>query len=103
MSHTVQYSTVQYALFDQVSPLWWSSPLQGLLCVRVPAYSDLSVSRPVSVCLYVSNGKRKRSSTHCFKYIPSECPTVSLYARRQKDDVMRIYTRIQLFSYQMKY
>ncbi|KAG7273054.1 hypothetical protein CRUP_007210 [Coryphaenoides rupestris] len=43
---------------------------EGLLCVRVPAYSDLSVSRPVSVCLYVSNGKRKRSSTHCFKYIP---------------------------------
>uniref|UniRef100_A0A3B3UYL5 Nuclear factor of activated T cells 4 n=1 Tax=Poecilia latipinna TaxID=48699 RepID=A0A3B3UYL5_9TELE len=41
-----------------------------LLCVRVPAYSDLSVSRPVSVSLYVSNGKRKRSSTHCFKYLP---------------------------------
>ncbi|XP_069034456.1 nuclear factor of activated T-cells, cytoplasmic 4 isoform X1 [Embiotoca jacksoni] len=41
-----------------------------LLCVRVPAYSDPSISRPVSVCLYVSNGKRKRSSTHCFKYLP---------------------------------
>lgn len=41
-----------------------------LLCVRIPAYSDLSVSRPVSVSLYVSNGKRKRSSTHCFKYLP---------------------------------
>ncbi|KAM4605616.1 nuclear factor of activated T-cells, cytoplasmic 4 [Polymixia lowei] len=41
-----------------------------LLCVRVPAYSDPSVSRPVAVCLYVSNGKRKRSSTHCFKYLP---------------------------------
>ncbi|XP_054914373.1 nuclear factor of activated T-cells, cytoplasmic 4 [Poeciliopsis prolifica] len=41
-----------------------------LLCVRVPAYSDLSVSRPVSVSLYVSNGKRKRSSTHCFKFLP---------------------------------
>ncbi|KAM4551373.1 nuclear factor of activated T-cells, cytoplasmic 4 isoform 2-T2 [Odontesthes bonariensis] len=41
-----------------------------LLCVRVPAYSDLSISRPVSVSLYVSNGKRKRSSTHCFKYLP---------------------------------
>ncbi|XP_067109434.1 nuclear factor of activated T-cells, cytoplasmic 4 isoform X1 [Osmerus mordax] len=43
---------------------------EGLLCVQVPAYSDLSVSRPVPVCLYVSNGKRKRSSTHCFKYLP---------------------------------
>uniref|UniRef100_H2LCP7 Nuclear factor of activated T cells 4 n=1 Tax=Oryzias latipes TaxID=8090 RepID=H2LCP7_ORYLA len=43
---------------------------ESLLCVRVPAYSDLSVSRPVSVNLYVSNGKRKRSSTHCFKYLP---------------------------------
>ncbi|CAL8343200.1 unnamed protein product [Merluccius merluccius] len=43
---------------------------EGVLCVMVPAYSHLSVSRPVSVCLYVSNGKRKRSSTHCFKYIP---------------------------------
>ncbi|KAF6728056.1 Nuclear factor of activated T-cells, cytoplasmic 4 [Oryzias melastigma] len=43
---------------------------ESLLCVRVPAYSDLSVSRPVSVSLYVSNGKRKRSSTHCFKYLP---------------------------------
>ncbi|KAI9544322.1 hypothetical protein NQZ68_001194 [Dissostichus eleginoides] len=41
-----------------------------LMCVRVPAYSDMSVSLPVSVSLYVSNGKRKRSSTHCFKYIP---------------------------------
>ncbi|KAL7876749.1 hypothetical protein AOLI_G00117120 [Acnodon oligacanthus] len=41
-----------------------------VLCVRVPAYSDLSVNQPVSVCLYVSNGKRKRSSTHCFKYLP---------------------------------
>ncbi|KAM6948779.1 nuclear factor of activated T-cells, cytoplasmic 4-like isoform 2-T2 [Aplochiton taeniatus] len=41
-----------------------------LLCVRVPAYSDLSISRPVPVCLYVSNGKRKRSSTTCFKYLP---------------------------------
>ncbi|XP_045908390.1 nuclear factor of activated T-cells, cytoplasmic 4 isoform X2 [Micropterus dolomieu] len=41
-----------------------------LLCVRVPAYSDLSVNRPLSVSLYVSNGKRKRSSTHCFKYLP---------------------------------
>uniref|UniRef100_A0A8D3AE61 Nuclear factor of activated T cells 4 n=1 Tax=Scophthalmus maximus TaxID=52904 RepID=A0A8D3AE61_SCOMX len=48
-----------------------------LLCVRVPAYSDLSVSRPVSVSLYVSNGKRKRSSTHCFKYLPSEFPPFS--------------------------
>ncbi|KAM9458636.1 nuclear factor of activated T-cells, cytoplasmic 4 isoform 2-T2 [Salvelinus alpinus] len=41
-----------------------------LLCVQIPAYGDLSVNRPVSVCLYVSNGKRKRSSTHCFKYLP---------------------------------
>ncbi|KAA8587766.1 hypothetical protein FQN60_016628 [Etheostoma spectabile] len=45
-----------------------------LLCVRVPAYSDLSVSRPMSVSLYVSNGKRKRSSTHCFKYLPRGQP-----------------------------
>nr|XP_046177591.1 nuclear factor of activated T-cells, cytoplasmic 4 [Oncorhynchus gorbuscha] len=41
-----------------------------LLCVQIPAYGDLSVNHPVSVCLYVSNGKRKRSSTHCFKYLP---------------------------------
>uniref|UniRef100_A0A8C9VTP9 Nuclear factor of activated T cells 4 n=1 Tax=Scleropages formosus TaxID=113540 RepID=A0A8C9VTP9_SCLFO len=41
-----------------------------LLCVTVPPYSDLCVSQPVSVCLYVSNGKRKRSSTQCFKYLP---------------------------------
>ncbi|KAL0966304.1 hypothetical protein UPYG_G00293630 [Umbra pygmaea] len=46
------------------------SSTEGLLCVRVPAYNDLSVARPVSVCLYVSNGKRKRSSTQCFKYLP---------------------------------
>ncbi|XP_040027867.2 nuclear factor of activated T-cells, cytoplasmic 4 isoform X1 [Gasterosteus aculeatus] len=44
---------------------------ESLLCVRVPAYSDLSVTRPMSVSLYVSNGKRKRSSTHCFKYLPT--------------------------------
>ncbi|KAM7379701.1 hypothetical protein PAMP_005235 [Pampus punctatissimus] len=41
-----------------------------LLCVRVPAYCDMSISRPVTVSLYVSNGKRKRSSAHCFKYLP---------------------------------
>ncbi|XP_023688316.2 nuclear factor of activated T-cells, cytoplasmic 4 [Paramormyrops kingsleyae] len=41
-----------------------------LLCVRVPPYTNPSVSHPVSVCLYVSNGKRKRSSTQCFKYLP---------------------------------
>lgn len=41
-----------------------------LLCVRVPAYSNLSVIRPVCVNLYVSNGKRKRSSTQSFKYLP---------------------------------
>uniref|UniRef100_A0A673LP85 Nuclear factor of activated T-cells, cytoplasmic 4-like n=1 Tax=Sinocyclocheilus rhinocerous TaxID=307959 RepID=A0A673LP85_9TELE len=43
---------------------------ENLLCVQVPAYNDLSLNHPVSVCLYVSNGKRKRSSTHCFKYLP---------------------------------
>ncbi|KAJ8272559.1 hypothetical protein GJAV_G00090620, partial [Gymnothorax javanicus] len=43
---------------------------ESLLSVRVPPYSDPSLIRPVSVCLYVSNGKRKRSSTHCFKYMP---------------------------------
>ncbi|XP_061775564.1 nuclear factor of activated T-cells, cytoplasmic 4 isoform X1 [Nerophis ophidion] len=41
-----------------------------LLRVRVPPYADLTVSRPVAVNLYVSNGKRKRSSSHCFKYLP---------------------------------
>uniref|UniRef100_A0A672QPY6 Nuclear factor of activated T-cells, cytoplasmic 4-like n=1 Tax=Sinocyclocheilus grahami TaxID=75366 RepID=A0A672QPY6_SINGR len=45
---------------------------ENLLCVQVPAYNDLSLNHPVSVCLYVSNGKRKRSSTHCFKYLPSD-------------------------------
>lgn len=61
-----------------VTPLWLLVLiylfiyLQCLLCVRVPAYSDLSISRPVSISLYVSNGKRKRSSTHCFKYLPGE-------------------------------
>ncbi|TRY98928.1 hypothetical protein DNTS_016985 [Danionella cerebrum] len=44
---------------------------ENLLCVRVPAYNDLSLSHPVSVCLFVSNGKRKRSSTQCFKYMPA--------------------------------
>ncbi|XP_057714090.1 nuclear factor of activated T-cells, cytoplasmic 4 isoform X1 [Corythoichthys intestinalis] len=43
---------------------------ESLLCVRVPPYSDLSITHPMSVSLYVSNGKRKRSSTHCFKYVP---------------------------------
>ncbi|XP_037131048.1 nuclear factor of activated T-cells, cytoplasmic 4 [Syngnathus acus] len=42
-----------------------------LLCMSVPPYCDLSITRPVSVNLYVSNGKRKRSSTHSFKYVPS--------------------------------
>ncbi|XP_076828179.1 nuclear factor of activated T-cells, cytoplasmic 4 [Brachyhypopomus gauderio] len=48
----------------------WEQSNEGVLCVRVPTYSDASVSQPVAVCLYVSNGKRKRSSTHCFKYLP---------------------------------
>ncbi|KAG7313703.1 hypothetical protein KOW79_000083 [Hemibagrus wyckioides] len=46
---------------------------ENVLCVRVPAYSDVCVSQPVCVCLYVTNGKRKRSSTHCFKYLPMLC------------------------------
>ncbi|XP_019739285.1 nuclear factor of activated T-cells, cytoplasmic 4 isoform X2 [Hippocampus comes] len=53
-----------------------------LLRMRVPPYCDLSITRPVSVSLYVSNGKRKRSSTHCFKYVPimfkEEDPLLSL-------------------------
>uniref|UniRef100_A0AAV2JS37 RHD domain-containing protein n=1 Tax=Knipowitschia caucasica TaxID=637954 RepID=A0AAV2JS37_KNICA len=47
---------------------------EALLCARVPSYSDLSVARPVTVSLYVSNGKRKRSSAQAFKYLPSEYP-----------------------------
>ncbi|KAL4657231.1 nuclear factor of activated T-cells, cytoplasmic 4 [Arapaima gigas] len=41
-----------------------------MLCVTVPPYRDMCASHPVPVCLYVSNGKRKRSSTQCFKYLP---------------------------------
>ncbi|KAI4892973.1 hypothetical protein NFI96_021864 [Prochilodus magdalenae] len=57
-----------------------------VLCVRVPAYSDLSVSQPVSVCLYVSNGKRKRSSTHCFKYLPKGVTLCPVRERSLADD-----------------
>lgn len=65
---------------------------QCLLCVRVPTYSDLSVSRPVSVSLYVSNGKRKRSSTHCFKYLPSECPYGMFLNKENKKNIASIYS-----------
>ncbi|XP_051554450.1 nuclear factor of activated T-cells, cytoplasmic 4 isoform X3 [Myxocyprinus asiaticus] len=61
---------------------------ESLLCVRVPAYSDLSLSHPMSVCLYVSNGKRKRSSTHCFKYLPKEDPLLSRPSILPLDGVM---------------
>ncbi|KAK1152897.1 nuclear factor of activated T-cells, cytoplasmic 4-like [Acipenser oxyrinchus oxyrinchus] len=40
------------------------------LCVEVPGYCNETASRPVQVYFYVSNGKRKRSSTQCFRYLP---------------------------------
>nr|XP_061834982.1 nuclear factor of activated T-cells, cytoplasmic 4-like isoform X3 [Nerophis lumbriciformis] len=68
--------------WEQEAPVDRDNSNECLLCVRVPPYCDLSVSRPVSVTLYVSNGKRKRSSSHCFKYLPimfkEEEPLLSL-------------------------
>ncbi|MGH0147626.1 UNVERIFIED_CONTAM: hypothetical protein FKN15_072572 [Acipenser sinensis] len=40
------------------------------LCVEVPGYCNETASQPVQVYFYVSNGKRKRSSIQCFKYLP---------------------------------
>ncbi|KAF7706041.1 nuclear factor of activated T-cells, cytoplasmic 4 [Silurus meridionalis] len=68
---------------------------ENVLCICVPAYSDVCVSQPVCVCLYVSNGKRKRSSTHCFKYLPMLCkeedPLLSRPSLLLLDGVMPLY------------
>lgn len=40
------------------------------LTLTVPEYSNPQVARPVQVYFYVSNGRRKRSPTQAFKYLP---------------------------------
>ncbi|XP_007479945.2 nuclear factor of activated T-cells, cytoplasmic 4 [Monodelphis domestica] len=40
------------------------------LTLAVPEYSNKRVSRPVQVYFYVSNGRRKRSPTQSFKFLP---------------------------------
>ncbi|XP_045756581.1 nuclear factor of activated T-cells, cytoplasmic 4 isoform X2 [Mirounga angustirostris] len=40
------------------------------LTLTVPEYSNKRVSRPVQVYFYVSNGRRKRSPTQSFKFLP---------------------------------
>uniref|UniRef100_A0A8C8S0N1 Nuclear factor of activated T cells 4 n=1 Tax=Pelusios castaneus TaxID=367368 RepID=A0A8C8S0N1_9SAUR len=40
------------------------------LTLTVPEYSNPRVARPVQVYFYVSNGRRKRSPTQAFKYLP---------------------------------
>lgn len=44
--------------------------LQVTLTLTVPEYSNKRVSRPVQVYFYVSNGRRKRSPTQTFKFLP---------------------------------
>ncbi|EMP26819.1 Nuclear factor of activated T-cells, cytoplasmic 4 [Chelonia mydas] len=41
------------------------------LTLTVPEYSNPQVARPVQVYFYVSNGRRKRSPTQTFKYLPA--------------------------------
>uniref|UniRef100_A0A2I3HI84 Nuclear factor of activated T cells 4 n=1 Tax=Nomascus leucogenys TaxID=61853 RepID=A0A2I3HI84_NOMLE len=43
------------------------------LTLTVPEYSNKRVSRPVQVYFYVSNGRRKRSPTQSFKFLPVIC------------------------------
>lgn len=43
---------------------------QLTLTLTVPEYSNKRVSRPVQVYFYVSNGRRKRSPTQSFKFLP---------------------------------
>lgn len=43
---------------------------QMTLTLTVPEYSNKRVSRPVQVYFYVSNGRRKRSPTQSFKFLP---------------------------------
>ena len=47
-----------------------SAPPQVTLTLAVPEYSNTRVSRPVQVYFYVSNGRRKRSPTQSFKFLP---------------------------------
>lgn len=47
-----------------------SAPRQVTLTLTVPEYSNKRVSRPVQVYFYVSNGRRKRSPTQSFKFLP---------------------------------
>lgn len=42
------------------------------LTLTIPEYSNKRVSRPVQVYFYVSNGRRKRSPTQSFKFLPGE-------------------------------
>ncbi|XP_039601652.1 nuclear factor of activated T-cells, cytoplasmic 4 [Polypterus senegalus] len=44
---------------------------ESKLYVQIPAYCDRNARRPIQVCFYVFNGKRKRSPTQCFRYLPA--------------------------------
>lgn len=56
---------------SQKVPCSPSAP-QVTLTLTVPEYSNKRVSRPVQVYFYVSNGRRKRSPTQSFKFLPGE-------------------------------
>lgn len=43
---------------------------QVTLTLTVPEYSNKRVSRPIQAYFYVSNGRRKRSPTQSFKFLP---------------------------------
>uniref|UniRef100_H3AHH6 RHD domain-containing protein n=1 Tax=Latimeria chalumnae TaxID=7897 RepID=H3AHH6_LATCH len=43
---------------------------ESSLVVEVPQYYTKAVQRPIQVYFYVSNGKRKRSPTQSFRYLP---------------------------------
>ncbi|MGH0146971.1 UNVERIFIED_CONTAM: hypothetical protein FKN15_009382 [Acipenser sinensis] len=62
----IQGITLEEVLYHPLGA--WISHCE--LCVEVPGYCNETASRPVQVYFYVSNGKRKRSSTQCFKYLP---------------------------------
>ncbi|XP_069489914.1 nuclear factor of activated T-cells, cytoplasmic 4 [Ambystoma mexicanum] len=40
------------------------------MVLEVPEYCNKKITRPVQALFYVSNGRRKRSPTQCFKYLP---------------------------------
>ncbi|XP_069094384.1 nuclear factor of activated T-cells, cytoplasmic 4 isoform X1 [Pleurodeles waltl] len=74
------------------------------MALEVPEYGNKKITRPVQAFFYVSNGRRKRSPTQCFKYLPvifkdEPCPEIMLHRYPSPPDAQtEVFTELRTFS-----